>query len=63
MEKTMMDTMFEMPSNEEVNFCRVTKEAVEGDGLPLLIRSEEAGLPEKNHKTRRKNTETPEKAS
>ena len=63
MEKTMMDTMFEMPSNEEVNFCRVTKEAVEGNGLPLLIRSEEAGLPEKNHKTRRKNTETPEKAS
>ena len=63
MEKTMMDTMFEMPSNEEVNFCRVTKEAVEGRGLPLLIRSEEAGLPEKNHKTRRKNTETPEKAS
>ncbi len=63
MEKTMMDTMFEMPSNEEVNFCRVTKEAVEGSGHPLLIRSEEAGLPEKNHKTRRKNTEAPEKAS
>ena len=38
MEKTMMDTMFEAPSDDDIIKCEVTKEAVEGKEKPALIR-------------------------
>ncbi len=38
MEKTMMDTMFEAPSDDDIIKCEVTKEAVEGTGKPELTR-------------------------
>ena len=41
MEKTMMDTMFEMPSDESVTGCRVTKDAVDGKEQPLLTAKKE----------------------
>lgn len=40
MEKTMMDTMFEMPTEEDIVGCEVTKEAVEGKEEPVLVREE-----------------------
>ncbi len=36
MEETMMDTMFEIPSESLVRKCIITKEAVEGTGKPIL---------------------------
>ena len=35
-EETMMDIMFEIPSQEEVTKVRVTKAAVEGKDKPIL---------------------------
>jgi ATP-dependent Clp protease ATP-binding subunit ClpX len=40
MEKTMMDTMFETPSDDNVVECEVTKESVEGTEEPLLTREQ-----------------------
>lgn len=37
MEKAMMDVMYRIPSDDTVRECRITKEAVEGKGQPLLI--------------------------
>lgn len=34
MEKAMMDTMYKVPSNENISYCRITKAAVEGTGEP-----------------------------
>lgn len=41
MEATMMDTMYQLPSNDRVRKCIITKEAVEGTGEPELILSDE----------------------
>ena len=38
LEKSMMDVMFTIPSDENVTQCIVTKEAVEGKGEPKVIR-------------------------
>lgn len=35
-EETMLDVMFEVPSQEDVTLVRITKEAVEGQGQPIL---------------------------
>lgn len=40
MEKTMMNTMFETPSDESVIRCEVTKDSVEGSAEPLLTRDQ-----------------------
>ncbi|MDE6625315.1 MAG: ATP-dependent Clp protease ATP-binding subunit ClpX [Lachnospiraceae bacterium] len=36
-EKSVMDLMYEVPSNEEIAKCIVTKEAVEGSGDPEIV--------------------------
>jgi ATP-dependent Clp protease ATP-binding subunit ClpX len=41
MESIMMDTMYEIPSDESIESCVITKEAVEG-GSPLTIHREPA---------------------
>ena len=38
LEKSMMDVMFTIPSDENVTQCIVTKEAVEGNGQPKVVR-------------------------
>ncbi len=38
MESVMMDTMYEIPSDETIQACVITKEAVEGSSAPLTIR-------------------------
>ena len=35
-EKTMMDVMYEAPSNENMKKCVITKEAVTGKGKPVV---------------------------
>ena len=44
-EKTMMDVMYEAPSNENMKKCVITKEAVTGKGKPVVTIEEN---PEKN---------------
>ncbi len=41
MESTMMDTMYNLPSNNRVRKCIITKDAVEGNGEPELVLSDE----------------------
>ena len=40
MENTMMDVMFETPSDESIVSCEITKEAVEGTEAPRITRKE-----------------------
>ncbi len=37
MENVMMDTMYQIPSDDTIEACVVTKEAVEGDSEPLVL--------------------------
>lgn len=38
MESIMMDTMYEIPSDETIKSCRITKESVEGKEEPQVVR-------------------------
>lgn len=38
METMMMDTMYEIPSDESIKHCKITKEVVEGIGQPIIER-------------------------
>ena len=38
MEKTMMDVMYTIPSDDTITKCTVTKESVDGTGQPVLER-------------------------
>ena len=38
MEKIMMDTMYQVPSDETIKECRITRDVVEGKGEPLYLR-------------------------
>ena len=38
MENVMMDVMYEIPSDDTIRECKITKEAVEGSGEPVVIR-------------------------
>ena len=40
MEKTMMDVMYEIPSDETIVSCTITKEAVEGNAAPKIEHGE-----------------------
>lgn len=42
MEKVMMDIMYRIPSDETIRQCIITKDAVEGVGVPLLVHHGEA---------------------
>ncbi|MCR5476131.1 MAG: ATP-dependent Clp protease ATP-binding subunit ClpX [Lachnospiraceae bacterium] len=41
MERSMMDVMYEIPSDETITACRVTKAAVTGQGDPVVERREQ----------------------
>ena len=40
MENIMMDVMFEIPSDDTIESCVITKEAVEGDSQPFIVHRE-----------------------
>ena len=42
MENVMMDTMYRIPSDDTIQKCVVTKEAVDGTSEPLIIRQGDA---------------------
>jgi len=48
MEDTMMDTMFEIPSESLVRKCIITKDSVEGKGKPILEFADEEEIRKKN---------------
>ncbi len=50
MEDTMMDLMFQIPSDENLTACVVTKEMVEGTGGPELTYSEKELSPRRKHR-------------
>ena len=39
MENVMMDVMYQIPSDDTIRECRITKEAVEGTSEPIVIRN------------------------
>ena len=41
MENIMMDTMFQVPADETIKECRITRDVVEGKGEPLYLRDGE----------------------
>ena len=38
MENVMMDVMYEIPSDDTIRECKITKEAVDGTGEPVVVR-------------------------
>ena len=50
MEKTMMDVMYEIPSDETIVSCVITKDAVENGAPPKIVHGEKPPLPEKKKK-------------
>lgn len=52
MEKTMMDVMYEIPSDDTIVSCVITKEAVEDGAPPKIVHGEKPPLPEPEPKTR-----------
>lgn len=53
MEDTVMDLMFEIPSDNTIRKCIVTKDAVDGKGEPVITRGEPAPVPKKTSRKRR----------
>ena len=47
LEKTMMDVMFEIPSDETIISCTITKDSIDGTGAPKIEHGEKPPLPEK----------------
>ena len=50
-----MDLMYEVPSEEDVVACRITKECVEADAAPELTRTEEGRKPVARKHTKKNN--------
>ncbi len=44
MEETMMDLMFTIPSDDTIESCEITRQAVNGDGVPLITRKGRAQI-------------------
>ncbi len=58
MEKTVMDSMYHVPSDPTITECIITKESVDGKEKPRLIHGEAAALPEKKKAGTRKDEKT-----
>ena len=59
MESAMMDLMYTAPSDDTIQQCIITKEAVEGTGEPEIIRGEPSAPPRRSAKTKRKGQPEP----
>ena len=53
MEKTVMDVMFETPSDNTIQECHITKAAVEGKEPPMLVHGEPLPAPRRANKERK----------
>ena len=47
MESTMMDIMYEAPSDDTIRKCIITKDAVDGNGMPVVVKGESLPIPRK----------------
>ena len=54
MEKTMMNVMFETPSDPTISSCRITEKAVLGEEEPIIERQEVKPAPRRTRKTTRR---------
>ena len=45
MEKAMLDIMYNLPSDENVESCLITKDVIDGSGEPVLMYSDDGKLP------------------
>ncbi len=59
MERTMMDIMYETPSDDTIISCRVTQEAVTGNGKVEVVHGEPRHTPRRNMKARRRRSKAP----
>jgi ATP-dependent Clp protease ATP-binding subunit ClpX len=50
-EETLLDVMYEIPSQETVRKCVVTKDAIEGKRAPMLVTRNEGGIGNKREST------------
>ena len=48
LENTMIDIMYEAPSDDTLSKCIVTKEAVEGKAAPIIVKGESLPIPRKS---------------
>ncbi len=55
MESVIMDLMYEIPSDEYIERCIITKEVVTDGAEPVIIRSEEKKNPNKRKRRQKKN--------
>ncbi len=51
LESSMMDSMYELPSRQDVKECVITKEVIQGKGNPILIGSDQKPLLETKEDT------------
>ena len=58
MEKSMMDIMYTVPSDETIETCVITKETIDGEGEPKLSHCEKLPIRSKGRKTSRTVEET-----
>lgn len=56
MEKTMMDVMYEIPSDDTIVSCTITKQSVEEGTMPVIVHGEKPALPEKPRTSAKKTT-------
>ena len=52
MEKTMMDVMYETPSDNTIRSCEITRDAVEGKGSPIIVHGEPKPVPRRQMKAK-----------
>lgn len=62
MESTLMDLMYQAPSDDTIRKCIITKEVVEGTGKPEIVRGEAPVQPAGRKSPRIKKSGTPETA-
>ena len=62
MEKAMLDIMYNLPSDENVESCLITKDVIDGSGEPVLMYSDDGKLPSVKTKKSKKDKEIEETA-
>ena len=62
MQSTLMDLMYQAPSDDTIRKCIITKEVVEGTGKPEIVRGEAPAQPAGRKSPRVKKSGTPETA-
>ena len=62
MEKTMMDVMYKIPSDNTIRSCEITRDSVEANGDPVVTHGEPRPVLRRNMKTKHLRSTNPETA-